>query len=111
MGAGSPPLWIEEGWLVLYHGNERPQRSGDVGAYSAGVMLLDHTDPSRILRRSSTPLFAPEAEFETGGFVPNVVFPTGIVAEGRSLLVYYGAGDTCSAVVRVSLDEVLASLD
>jgi predicted GH43/DUF377 family glycosyl hydrolase len=110
IGAGPPPLRIAEGWLVLYHGNQRPQRLGDVGEYSAGVMLLDHADPSRILRRSSMPLLPPEADFERNGFVPNVVFPTGIVAEGRSLFVYYGAGDTCSAVVQVSLDEVLASL-
>jgi len=42
--------------------------------------------------------------------VPNVVFPTGIIADGCSLVVYYGAGDTSSAVVRLPLDEVLDSL-
>ncbi len=111
IGAGPPPLRIAEGWLVIYHGNRRPQKPGDVGAYSAGALLLAHDDPSRILRRSTRPLLTPEADFECTGFVPNVVFPTGIVAQGDSLLIYYGAGDTSSAVVRMSLDEVLASLD
>jgi predicted GH43/DUF377 family glycosyl hydrolase len=111
IGAGPPPLRVPEGWLVIYHGSARPRQSGDVGVYSAGALLLAYEDPSRILRRSSRPLLTPQTEFERGGFVPNVVFPTGIVADGSSLLVYYGAGDTSSAVVRLSLDEVLDSLD
>ncbi len=110
IGAGPPPLRVPEGWLVIYHGCTRPQRPGDVGVYSAGAMLLDYEDPNRILRRSSTPLLTPQAEFERNGFVPNVVFPTGIIAEDDSLVLYYGAGDTSSAVVRLSLDEVMASL-
>jgi beta-1,2-mannobiose phosphorylase / 1,2-beta-oligomannan phosphorylase len=110
IGTGPPPVRTAEGWLVIYHGNEQPQRANEVGMYSAGAMLLAHDDPSRILRRSATPLFVPQADFERAGFVPNVVFPTGIVLEDRTLHVYYGAADTSSAVVRWSLDEVLASL-
>ena len=33
------------------------------------------------------------------GFVPDVVFPTGIVEIGESYLMYYGAADCCTAVV------------
>ena len=73
-------------------------------------MLLALEDPSRILRRSAKPLLTPQTETERFGFVPGVVFPTGIVADGSSLLVYYGAGDTSSAVVRLSVDEVLDSM-
>jgi predicted GH43/DUF377 family glycosyl hydrolase len=110
IGAGPPPLRIPEGWLVIYHGAAKPNRPGDTGVYSAGAILLAHEDPMRVLRRSKAPLLSPLTEFECNGFVPNVVFPTGMVAEGRSLLIYYGAADTVSAVVRMSLDEVLASL-
>ena len=52
----------------------------------------------------------PEADFETDGFVPNVVFPTGIVERDGTLLVYYGAADTCTGVVGYERDELLASL-
>ncbi len=110
IGAGPPPLRIPEGWLVIYHGTTRPNRAGEMGVYSVGSILLAHEDPSRILYRSATPLLVPQTDFECNGFVPNVVFPTGIVTEGRSLLVYYGAADTVSAVVRISVDEILASL-
>jgi predicted GH43/DUF377 family glycosyl hydrolase len=111
IGAGPPPVRIAEGWLVIYHGSARPQRPGEVGFYSAGALLLDHEDPSRILRKSIAPLLTPELDFEREGFVPNVVFPTGVVVEDHELLIYYGAADTCTAVVRLSLDEVLDSME
>ena len=107
IGAGPPPVRVSQGWLVIYHGNARPQRLDDVGVYSAGAMLLCSEDPSRILWKRPTPLLTPWADFERDGFVPNVIFPTGIVADGSSMLVYYGAADTHSAVVRLSLDEIL----
>lgn len=108
IGAGPPPLRVAEGWLVMYHGNRRPRAPGDVGEYSAGAMLLTHDDPSRIIRRSAGAILSPEYDFEREGFVPGVVFPTGIVADGpASLLVYYGAADTSSAVARISLDKIL----
>jgi beta-1,2-mannobiose phosphorylase / 1,2-beta-oligomannan phosphorylase len=110
IGAGPPPQRIDEGWLIIYHGAARPSRPGEAGAYSAGAMLLAHEDPSRVLRRSEGPLFSPLTDFECNGFVPNVVFPTGMVAENRSLLIYYGAADTVTAVIRMSIDEVLASM-
>jgi beta-1,2-mannobiose phosphorylase / 1,2-beta-oligomannan phosphorylase len=45
------------------------------------------------------------------GFVPDVVFPTGIVETGASYLIYYGAVNSCTAVVEFSKDEVLGSLE
>jgi predicted GH43/DUF377 family glycosyl hydrolase len=110
IGAGPPPIRVEEGWLVFYHGCSRPQRPTEIGVYSASVLLLDHDDPSRILRHSASPLLTPELDFEREGFVPDVVFPTGIVEKDRELLIYYGAADTCTAVVKMSLDEVLDSM-
>ena len=49
----------------------------------------------------------PEADFEREGFVPNVVFPTGAVVREDTLLIYYGAADTCTGVVQLALSEVL----
>jgi len=110
VGAGPPPLRIPQGWLVIYHASTKPPRAGEVGVYSAGALLLAYEEPSRILGKSQAPLLIPQAEFEREGFVSNVVFPTGIVADGSSLLVYYGAADTSTAVVRLSLEGVLGSL-
>ena len=110
IGAGTPPIRTEDGWLEIYHGNRLPEGEQAVGAYAAGALLLDLADPARVLRRSPTPILEPEADFERRGFVPDVVFPTGIVERGESLLVYYGAADCAVGVVELSRPELLAEL-
>ena len=110
IGAGPPPLRTTQGWLLLYHGNRPGPRPGIVGAYTAGAMLLDADDPGRVLRRAPGPVLEPCAAFERHGFVPEVIFPTGIVDDGDTLLVYYGAADTCTAVVACSRAEILTAL-
>ena len=107
VGAGTPPVRTEEGWVEIYHGNRQPTRPGEVGMYSTGVLLLDLDNPAKILRRTAHSIFEPTTEYERTGFVPDVVFPTGIVETGESYLVYYGAADCCTAVVEFSRDEVL----
>ncbi|MDQ3329448.1 MAG: hypothetical protein M3552_02145 [Planctomycetota bacterium] len=107
VGGGAPPIRVPEGWLVIYHGNRQPARPGDVGAYYGGALLLDSNDPTRVMGRMAEPFLTPELDFEVAGFVPNVVFPTGIVRDGESLLVYYGAADACTAVAEFSERELL----
>jgi predicted GH43/DUF377 family glycosyl hydrolase len=110
IGAGPPPVRIPQGWLLIYHGTARPGRTGKVGVYSAGAVLLDYDDPSRVIARSRVPFMTPLTDFERDGFVSNVVFPTGIVVDGDSLTVYYGAADTYSAVLRLPIEQILESL-
>ena len=110
VGAGPSPVRVADGWLAIYHGNRHPTRPGEVGAYYGGALLLDADDPTRVLRRTPEPFFHPEADFEVAGFVPNVVFPTGLVRDGDSLLIYYGAADERTAVAEFSLDELLDAM-
>jgi len=110
IGAGAPPILLPEGWLMIYHGSRPVTRTGEVGAYCAGALLLDRNDPSKVLRRTAEPFFVPEADFEVAGFVPQVVFPTGVVSTGERLLVYYGAADECTALAEFSLDQLLGAL-
>ncbi len=110
IGAGTPPLRIDEGWLLLYHGSRPSRHRGQVGAYSAGAMLLNADKPNNISARSAELLMGPEADFELAGFVPHVVFPTGVVRVGEYLRVYYGAADTCTAMVEFLVDDVLGAL-
>jgi predicted GH43/DUF377 family glycosyl hydrolase len=110
VGAGPPPIRVAGGWLAIYHGNRHPARPGEVGAYYGAAVLLAADDPARVLRQSPGPFFVPEAEFEVAGFVPNVVFPTGLVQDGDTLLVYYGAADAVTAVAGLSLQGVLDAM-
>lgn len=106
IGAGPPPLRVDEGWLVIHHGV-----TGHIGSswdpatqrvqYSAGAMLLDPNDPSRVLARSEEPILAPETADERLGTVPNVVFPTAIEEIDGAHYVFYGMADTKIGVVRL----------
>jgi predicted GH43/DUF377 family glycosyl hydrolase len=106
IGAGTPPIRTPEGWLEIYHGNSKRAEEKGIGAYSGGLLLLDLEHPERILGASGQ-AFVPQTDFEHNGFVPNVVFPTGIIDQGETVLVYYGAADTYSAVVEFSKREIV----
>ena len=106
VGAGTPPLRTSAGWMEIYHGNSRREQDNGVGGYSAGVLLMDLENPRRILGTAAQ-VFVAETEYERQGFVPSVVFPTGIVQRGENVLVYYGAADSCTAVVEFSLGDIL----
>lgn len=110
VGSGTPPILTAEGWLTLYHGSEASKAAGTVGPYAAGGLLLDRKDPSRVLARSRTPILQPTTIYETQGFVPNVVFPTGMLDVGDEWHVYYGAADTSVAMTRFSKRSVFDSL-
>jgi len=93
---GPPPVLTPDGILLVYNGAD------DALAYRTGWALFDARDPTRLLARSDTPVFAPEPPWETKGQVPNVVFVEGLVRDGRRWLFYYGAADT-----RVGVAEAL----
>jgi len=110
IGGGTPCIRTEKGWLHFYHGKRTAIGGELVGAYCGGAMLLDLNDPRKILARSQDPLLEPVEDFETQGFVPNVVFPTGIVEQDDTLLLYCGAADENLSVVGLSKQAVLDSL-
>lgn len=109
VGAGAPPIAVKSGWLEIYHGNQKGQSQGDVGRYAAGAVVLDRNYPQRVVRKSTGPIFVPEEDFEREGFVPNVVFPTGIIRRDDKLLVYYGAADESTGVVEFKLADVITA--
>ena len=79
-----------------------------MGAYSGGALLLDLDEPHRIVRKASEPILVPEVDFEQEGLVANVVFPTGVVDRGDTLLVYYGAADQVMCLATAAVDDVIA---
>ncbi len=110
VGVGPPPLRVDRDWLVIYHGSAKlPTQS--VGRYTAGAMLLAGEEPHRILAVSPEPLLVPDREFENEGFVPAVVFPTGLVCRQEKVWLYYGAADTSVGVATGALSELLKSLE
>lgn len=109
IGGGTPPIRTPRGWLEIYHGNSKREEDAGIGTYSAGALLLDLENPRYIIGRLPQ-IFVPETEYEKEGFVPDVVFPTGIVPQADRLLVYYGAADTFTGLVEFSLAELMGSV-
>ncbi|MBZ4683092.1 MAG: beta,4-mannooligosaccharide/beta,4-mannosyl-N-acetylglucosamine phosphorylase [Fusobacteriaceae bacterium] len=106
IGTGPVPIETSEGWLVIYHG---VSNTCNGFVYSMGAALLDIDDPSKVLYRTANYLLTPEKEYETTGFVPNVVFPcaTLVDAETGRIAIYYGAADTYSALAFSTVDEII----
>ena len=106
IGAGTPPLRIEEGWLLIHHGVAGELVPGvDLQPrvrYCAGAMLLDADEVWRVRARTPQPLLEPEAPAEREGIVANVVFPTAIdVRADGTADVYYGMADSRIGVARL----------
>ena len=106
IGAGPIPIETTEGWLLFYHG-VICTCNGFV--YSMGAALLDINQPDKVLYRTGDYLLTPELEYETVGFVPNVVFPCGALydADTGRITIYYGAADTYTAIAFTQVDELI----
>lgn len=111
IGGSCPPIRTAEGWLLLYHGVETTDPAVRAVTYRMGAMLLDLEDPTRILARTPEPIFEPKEYYETtGAYIPNVVFPTSCIQQGDTLMLYYGACDTCIGLARASMAALLRHL-
>ena len=110
VGGGVPPIRTDRGWLVVYHASCRPGPGEPVGVYAAGALLLDPENPQRVIAKTPGPFMAPEADFEKTGYVNAVVFPTGHARQGDDLLLYYGAADADTGVVRYRLADLMDTL-
>jgi predicted GH43/DUF377 family glycosyl hydrolase len=107
IGAGSPPVRTEKGWLLIHHG-VFPHTSGK--NYSAGAMLLDLREPWKVVGRTKRALLFVEETYEMIGQVPNVVFPQALIVEpDRTVKIYYGAADFVECLVTGHLDEIVAA--
>lgn len=99
VGGGLPPVKTSLGWLEMYHGKARPTHVDEVGVYSAGLAVLDEHAPWTVTHKTRGPVMVPEQDYETHGFVPNVIFPTGVVKRDDLWQVFYGAADCNMGVV------------
>jgi len=103
IGNCGSPIETEAGWLVITHG------VGPMRKYCIGAVLLDLNDPTKVIGRLRDPLLSPEGN-EREGYVPNVVYSCGSMLHGRELILPYAMSDKASAIVSLSVDELLAAL-
>ena len=103
IGNCGSPIETEAGWVVLTHG------VGPMREYSIGALLLDRSDPSRVIGALREPLLVPD-EDTRDGYVPNVVYSCGALRHGDQLLLPYGASDASVRFALVALPLLIERL-
>ncbi len=106
VGAGCPPIKTKKGWLEIYHGIHPKY------GYCMGAALFDKKNPHKLIARGSCdePLLCARNNYEKKGWMPNVIFPTGIIEEKDKILLYLGGADSVVAVKEIKIDEILKLL-
>ncbi|MEE8239524.1 MAG: hypothetical protein V3R13_05500 [Nitrososphaerales archaeon] len=125
IGVGPPPIKTERGWLLIYHAvgeiDEDICRVYGLSqkinrGYSICAAILDIRDPTKVLCRSTHPIYVPSATWELYGDetypidVPAVVFPVGAVVWKDKLLLYCGSGDKYVVLLSCSLRSLIEYL-
>lgn len=109
--SGPPPLTLSTGDYLFFYNSASigwPDEPGS--AYHVGWVILDKTDPTKILQRSNEPLMTPEYPWEIGSppytcNVPNVIFlEAAKQISPDQFQVYFGGADAVvgSAVITVT---------
>ena len=101
VGAAGPPIELDIGWLLVYHGVDKDR------IYRLGAALFSKDKPHELLYRSEEPILEPNEEYEIFGLVPNVVFSCGSVLVNDNLICSYGGADTVVGIATFKLNEIL----
>lgn len=105
IGAGSPPILTEKGWLEIYHTADKKNH------YSLVCILMDKDNPSNILMKSKETLISPTESYEKYGFMEQVVFTCGHIVDKDDIYIYYGVCDENIAVCKMTLDEIWNTME
>ncbi|MBE9553087.1 MAG: glycoside hydrolase family 130 protein [Proteobacteria bacterium] len=105
IGPGATPVRTPEGWLNIFHGVFRTM---DGAVYRLGVALHDLDNPAKVLGVSDDWILSPEDPWELTGYVHNVVFSCGAVAEDDGTLkIYWGGADSVMCVGTAKIAELV----
>jgi predicted GH43/DUF377 family glycosyl hydrolase len=97
-----PPAMLTDNGIVLLYNSRNVLAKGDSSlpehSYSASQILMDATDPSRVLDRMDTYFIKPDKPYEINGQVSEVCFIEGLVNFKDRWYLYYGTADSKIAV-------------
>jgi predicted GH43/DUF377 family glycosyl hydrolase len=106
IGPGAPPIKTDRGWLSIYHGVFQTM---DGSVYRLGVALHDLLDPAKIIAVGDSWILQPQDPWEVTGYVHNVVFTCGAVAESDGTVkIYWGGADTVMCVGEANISDLVA---
>ncbi len=111
---GTPPVWIGDRWLAIFHSSMPTEVAPHFVRYYAGAYTFEAEPPFKILQVSECPIMSGSEEDGhqvdpryVDGWKPYVVFPCGLVQEpDGKFLVSLGINDWQCAVARFSLEQL-----
>ena len=102
IGAGTPPILTERGWLTLWHAVE-PQEI--VGIYRTYWSILDRDDPSQVIATDEVAILEPNVDLtraiEHQMYLRDVVFSTGIAEHEEQYIVASGEADLACRITHI----------
>lgn len=105
IGPGATPIKTDKGWLNIYHGVFETMAGA---VYRLGVALHDLNDPSKIIGVADEWILQPEDPWEITGYVSNVVFTCGAIAENDgSVKIYWGGADSVMCVGNANINDLV----
>lgn len=105
IGPGATPIKTDKGWLNIYHGVFETMAGA---VYRLGVALHDLNNPSTVIGVSDNWILQPEDPWEITGYVSNVVFTCGAVAEpDGSVKIYWGGADSVMCVGTAQIEDLI----
>ena len=102
------PLWRSayfadpHNWTGLIYNSRNIKSIGDTGlpegTYAAGQVLIDKTDPTKVIKRLEKNFIQPDKSYEITGQVNRVCFVEGLAQFKNKWFLYYGTADSKIAV-------------
>ena len=126
VGSGPPPLKTEKGWLLIFHAVTLIHQKGLIyflkkvigtkveegpKMYCVWAALFDLNNPEKLIARSHHPVLVPRKKAEISSEGKRVIFPTGIIEDGKDILLYSGIGDKSVSVKKITLKDIFKTLE
>ena len=105
---GAPPVKTSKGWVLVY--SYIKNYFSSTPSFGIEAVLLDLKNPLKIKGKTKCSLMNPEEEYELKGEVPNIVFPSGAMADKKNFHIYYGAADTSTCLASFDLNKLLKDM-
>ncbi|MFB0517372.1 MAG: glycoside hydrolase family 130 protein [Candidatus Neomarinimicrobiota bacterium] len=107
IGVATPPMKIEQGWLLIYYGVKHTS-AGPL--FRLGAAILDTRNPVSVLGRTDEPILSPREYYERIGDLPNLVFSCGAIIESDDeVKLYYGSSNSCIAMGTTMVEKIVAA--
>lgn len=110
-GAGTPPIKLQKGWLVIYHAVEEIPKLRSPGKYHVQAILLELSDPAKVIAESIEPIPQIVATVRSADKLARILFPTGCIKRGSELYLYCGEKDTITSVTTIPMKKIFKFLN